>query len=123
MAVHYVEIRLTPNSAKPEFTAYISDAWVVAAREEALRVVRRDCVAFGDEVLATILAVMWVCAVPRAYAGAVLVNGEGQLQWRYHLDCAREEVCQICGETWDSCFLKQGVCVSCRSVMAWLWVE
>jgi hypothetical protein len=74
-------------------------------------------------VLATILAVMWVCAVPRAYAGAALVNDEGPLQWRYHLDCAREEVCQVCGETWDMRFLTQGVCVTRRAVMPWLWVE
>jgi hypothetical protein len=123
MAVHYVEIRLTPNSARPELTAYISDAWVVAARDEALRVGRPDCVAFGDIVLAAILAVMWVCAVPRAYAGAVQVNGEGSFQWRYHLDCAREEVCQVCGETWDIRFLSQGVCVTCRSVMPLTWME
>jgi hypothetical protein len=45
------------------------------------------------------------------------------LQWRYHLDCAREEVCQACGEAWDMRFLEQGVCVTCRAVMAWLWEE
>ena len=121
--MYYVELRLTPDSAKPERAASVSDAWIGAIRDEALRAGRPDCVAFGDIVLEAILAVMWVCAVPRAYAGAVMVNGEGQFHWRYHLDCAREEVCQVCGETRDIRFLKQGVCTACRSVMPWFWTE
>ncbi len=91
MGMHFVALHLTPNSSQAEVTAWISDAWIVAARDEALRVGRPDCAAFGDTVLAALLAVMWVCAVPCAYAGAVQVNGQGDLQWRYHLDCVREE--------------------------------
>jgi len=89
VAVYYVELRLTPHSARPEIVACVSDAWIVAARDEALQAGGLDCVAFGDVALAAILAVMWVQRVSRAYAGAVLIDGEGQFRWRYHLDCSR----------------------------------
>src|SRR6266700_8217989 len=64
MAVYYVELRLTPHSARPEIAAYVSDAWIVAARDEGLQVGGLDCVAFGDVALAAMLAVMWVQRVP-----------------------------------------------------------
>ena len=121
--MHFVIVRLTADADGAVFALYVSDAWIVAARHEALRVGRPDCVAFGDVVLEAILAAMWIQRVPRAYAGAVQVNGEGRLQWRYHLDCACEEVCGVCGELWDIRFLTQSVCETCRSAMPLLWTE
>ena len=121
--MHFVIVRTTADSGGAAFAAYISDAYIVAAQREAQKAGRPEFVAHGDIVLAAILAAMWVQHVPRAYAGAVQVNGEGRLQWRYHLDCVREEVCGVCGELWDILFLKQGVCDTCRSVMPLLWTE
>src|SRR5436305_14873815 len=119
--MHFVVVRITPDSDGAAFAAYISDAYIVAAQREAHKAGRPEFVAHGDIVLAAILAAMWVQRVPRAYAGAVLVNGEGRLEWRYHLDCERLEVCAVCGESRHMLFLKQGVCDTCRSVMPHLW--
>lgn len=121
--MHFVLIRATAAADGAAFAAYVSDAWIVAAQREAFEAGRSDCVASGEIVLAAILAVMWVNRLPRAYAGAVQVNGEGRLQWRYRLDCAREEVCQACGWAWDIRFLQQGVCETCRAGMPLVWSE
>ena len=92
MGMYYVELRLTPDSVGAEFRAYVSDGYVRAAQDEACRVGKSAYVTHGDGVLEAVLAVMWVECVPSVYQGAVRVNSEGRLHFRYHVNCIGREL-------------------------------
>lgn len=38
-------------------------------------------------------------------------------------ECYQHGICTVCGERWSQRYLKGGVCVTCRSVMIYLWVD
>ena len=92
MGMSYVELRLTPDSLAAEFRAYVSDGYVRAAQDEAYRAGKSAYATHGDGVLEAVLAVMWVECVPYVYQGAVRVNGEGRLHFRYHVNCTGREL-------------------------------
>ena len=38
-------------------------------------------------------------------------------------ECYQYGTCGVCGERWSRRYLKSGVCVTCRSVMIYLWPD
>jgi len=92
MGMYSVELRLTPDSLVAEFRAYVSDRYVRAAQSEADKAGKSAYAVHGDEVLEAVLAVMWVECVPSVYQGAVRVNSEGRLHFRYHVNCIGREL-------------------------------